>query len=404
MDDQLARTIGERVRAARVTNNQTQVVVAGLCGVTADYLYQIERGRKIPAVTVLMQLATVLRIPVAQLLDGPGDAQPRNHPAVDLGAMLQQALVSPFAGSEPPSLEDLHDRVRAAWQIWQESPRRYTELGVQLPGLIADTTLAQTHFRGGDMLSERRAAHLCATDLYALLRSFAKRVGRLDLALLVADRAVHAADAADDPRRLGVAQWNMAHVLLAQKEIDGAEDVAMRAADVLAVGPNDEDLAITALRGELILLGGVAAARRGDVWLARARLEEAAPLADRVGEQNVFWTAFGPTNVAMHAVSIEVEAGDAAEALRLAEHIDHARSPSIERRVAFLLEQARGYVQRKDFGGALALLRTAGREAPEDLAHRPLARELLAEVVRRGRRGVAADASDLVEQVGLSIG
>lgn len=402
--DQLARTIGARLRAARVANNQTQVVVAGLCGVTADYLYQIERGRKIPTVAVLTQLATVLHIPVAQLLDGPKDVRPSSQPAVDAGALLQQSLVSPVTGIEPPSLEDLHDRVRAAWRIWQESPRRYSELSIQLPGLIADATLAQRHFRGGDKLPERRAAQLCATDLYALLRSFAKRVGRLDLALLVADRAVQAAEAADDPRRLGVAQWNMAHVLLAQKEIDGAEDVAMRAADALALGTHDGDIAITALRGELTLLGGVAAARRGDVWRARERLEKAVPLADQVGEQNVFWTAFGPTNVAMHAVHIEVEAGDAAEALRLAERIDHSRSPSIERRVAFLLEQARGYVQRKDFGGALALLRTAGREAPEDLAHRPLARELLSEVVRRGRRGIAADASDLVAQVGLSIG
>lgn len=70
MDDQLAQMIGARVRAARVANKQTQVVIAGLCGITADYLYQIERGRKIPT-PVQTQLATVLHMPVAQFLDGP---------------------------------------------------------------------------------------------------------------------------------------------------------------------------------------------------------------------------------------------------------------------------------------------------------------------------------------------
>src|SRR6266567_2941493 len=40
--DELARVIGTRVRAARVGNRQTQTVVAGLAGITPDYLYQIE--------------------------------------------------------------------------------------------------------------------------------------------------------------------------------------------------------------------------------------------------------------------------------------------------------------------------------------------------------------------------
>jgi hypothetical protein len=43
----------------------------------------------------------------------------------------------------------------------------------------------------------------------------------------------------------------------------------------------------------------------------------------------------------MYAVTVEIEAGEVAEGLRLAEQIDHRRSPSIERRVAFLLDQAK---------------------------------------------------------------
>lgn len=33
-------------------NHQTQAVVAGLSGITTDYLYQIERGKKLPALPV----------------------------------------------------------------------------------------------------------------------------------------------------------------------------------------------------------------------------------------------------------------------------------------------------------------------------------------------------------------
>jgi hypothetical protein len=151
------------------------------------------------------------------------------------------------------------------------------------------------------------------------------------------------------------------------------------------------------------LLGAVASVRRGEVWTARERVRATLPLAERTGERNVSWTAFGPTNVAMYAVSIEVEAGEAAEALRLGERVDHDRSPSIERRVAFLLEEAKAYAQRREFASALVMLQTAKREAPEDVAYRPAAHRLLRSVIEHGRRGVAAEAARFAERVGLSI-
>jgi hypothetical protein len=154
----------------------------------------------------------------------------------------------------------------------------------------------------------------------------------------------------------------------------------------------------------LTLLGALASVRQGQVWTARERVRAVVPLAERTGERNVHWTAFGPTNVAMYAVSVEVEAGETAEALRLAERVDHDHSPLIERRVAFLIEQAKSYTQRRDYASALALLQAAGREAPEDVAHRPAARQLLRTVIHRGRRGIAAEAAQLADRVGLPVG
>lgn len=69
MDERLALVIGARVRAARAANHQTQVVVAGLSGITTDYLYQIEHGKKLPTIPVLAQLAQVLHVPLDSLLD-----------------------------------------------------------------------------------------------------------------------------------------------------------------------------------------------------------------------------------------------------------------------------------------------------------------------------------------------
>jgi transcriptional regulator with XRE-family HTH domain len=403
MDEQRARSIGVRVRAARAANRQTQVVVAGLAGITTDYLYQIERGKKLPTISVLADLAQVLNVPVSSLLDD-SPATPPQPCVADTGAALYRALTSPAEQQhDPPPLPTLDDQIRGAWRIWQTSALRYSMLGHLLPGLVADTELTRHRHQSAGSKSDQHAAQRCAVDLYGLLRTVAKRVGRLDLALLVADRAIRSAELADDAHRLAAARWNLAHVLLADGRPDGAEDVAMQAAGALTPLVSAGDIDAIALSGALTLLGAVASVRQGDVWQARQRIRAVAPLAKRTGERNVQWTVFGPTNVAMYAVSVEVEAGDATEGLRLAERVDHDRSPSIERRVAFLLEQAKGYTQRREFGNALVLLQAVGREAPEDAAYRPTARQLVQTVVQRGRRGVAAEAARLAQHVGVAI-
>jgi hypothetical protein len=165
----------------------------------------------------------------------------------------------------------------------------------------------------------------------------------------------------------------------------------------------DGDVRVAALYGSLLLLEAISTVRNGNAWKARDRVHQAAPLAAQTGETNAYWTAFGPTNVAMYAVSIEVESGEAVEGLRLARHIEHDRSPSIERRVAFLIDQAKGHGQRRDFASALALLNTAEREAPEDMRYRPAAHTALRHVVHRARGHVAAEASHLALRVGLPV-
>ncbi|WP_334666628.1 helix-turn-helix transcriptional regulator [Streptomyces cyaneofuscatus] len=49
--------VGERVRDRRRRLGRTQAVLAGLCGITTDYLSQIERGLKTPSGDVLARLA-----------------------------------------------------------------------------------------------------------------------------------------------------------------------------------------------------------------------------------------------------------------------------------------------------------------------------------------------------------
>jgi transcriptional regulator with XRE-family HTH domain len=95
MDEQLARAIGERVRARRTAGRRKKTVVAGLAGITADYMYQIEREIKLPTVAVLAKLAEVLGVPVADLLGQ--ELATSNRPSnTAAGEAIYRALTSPM--------------------------------------------------------------------------------------------------------------------------------------------------------------------------------------------------------------------------------------------------------------------------------------------------------------------
>lgn len=392
--------IGERLRFYRQAKGKTQAVVAGLAGVTEDYLSQIERGLKTPTISLLHRFSKILGVRVSELL---GESATENDETVQpVGNAVQQAMMSYPVTLDVPDLPSLRERVDSAWEIWQGSPRRYTEESRVLPALIVDVQTAQRAFTSPAQQQERRKAHRIGADLYFLLRTFTKRIGRVDLSLLAADRAVLAAEAADDPVRLAVAKWNLGHVLLAQGQPEGAEDVAIKAIEDLQRDTSADDDDAVAVAGALWLVSVVAAVRNNDPWAARDRLREKAwPAARQAGDGNVMWTVFGPTNVGLHAVSVEMETGEAAEALRLADDVDISASPSLERRTTFALEVARCYEQRRDDPGVFLHLMNAESSGPEDLRYNTLARDLVHGLLKRARPTYAPQVRALAERIDL---
>lgn len=393
MGDELARRVGQRVRFARQAKHQTQAVVAGLAAITTDYLYQIERGKKLPTLPVLLAIANALGMSASALL---GEDEPAATPIPrprEAARAIHQALTLPLPAVQPADSAALRDRIHAAWHAWQHSPQRYSEVSADLPKLIVDTELLTRRTDG------RGAAQVCAVELYGLVRTVAKRFGRTDSALLAADRAMRA-EQLDQPLPLAAGAWNMAHVLLADDQADSAEAVALQALERLRTAEATPDH--LALQGALLSVAAIASARLRQPWPARERLREADRLAKATGERNTAWTAFGPTNVAMHAVSLEMETGEAGEALRLAEHVQPPATLSIERRVAFLLDQAKGYGQRQDYGSALVAVQAASLEAPEDITYRPAAHRIVQAIVQRGRSTVARQGAALAARFGVS--
>ncbi|WP_031467795.1 helix-turn-helix domain-containing protein [Sciscionella sediminilitoris] len=395
MDEQLARQIGTRLRRYRRACGKTQPVVAELAGISSNYLYQLEQGKKAATVSVLLALAEVLDVSPATLLDDTAPAPPRATPSGVAGPTLHRAMTLPVPDETPPSIREVSARLDCAWQAWQRSPNRYSTVVGALSSLIVQVEQL-LHLEQPSRTSWR-----LASQTYGLARTVAKRIGRVDLALVAAERAQRAALACGEPLLLGVAAWNSAHATLAHGHAEVAEEIALTATEPITA---ENSLDAAAIYGSLMLVAAMAAVRRGRAWTARERLQDLAAIADRTGELNTGWTAFGPTNLAMHAVSVELEAGQPRQARKLAENIDPHQSVSIERRVAFLLEHARAHQLGNDHNATLVLLQAAAREAPEDVAARPFAREILHEVIHHGSRTTANEAAHLAERLTIPLG
>ncbi|MFF4257934.1 helix-turn-helix domain-containing protein [Streptomyces sp. NPDC001663] len=396
--------VGARVKYYRRRNgNRSQAAVAGLCGITERYLQQIEAGTKIPSARVLSRLASELGVPVAALLA----EEPVEHRPAPLTAAPTVARALMGCGMErdeaPLGTAELRERVNQAWRIWQSSRTRFSEAADILPDLIYDVEVAVRFHRTGSDAAERRELLQVAADLYGLLRSYCRRAGRLDLSLMVADRAIRAAEGADDPVRIAAAKWNLGHVLLSHDDpggVDEAKDVALSAVKQLRQAPTTTES--KAVEGALELVAVVSDARRHRWWEARQRLEQrAAPLARQVGEGNVQWTVFGPTNVEMHAMSIEMLAGEAAEGLRVADQIDTSRLPSRERQFTFGLELARCHDLRREDAAVLVHLLDLEEIAPEDLARSALARSMILDLHRRVRPTFRRQVTGLAQRLQL---
>lgn len=391
--------IGARIRRTREKAGRTQVAVAGLCGITEAYLSQIERGLKVPSVDVLMLLAHELHAPLASLLD---DQQTTPTVETSTAPSVADALMRmPAPDRVPPGAHVLRERVEGIWRIWQTSEARFSQAAAVLPALIHDTESALRTLRSAPHHEERREILRCAADLYGMLRSYCRRTGRVDLSLMVSDRARRAAEDADDPIRIAAAQWNLGHVLLADGNPESASDIAEDAINhVLTDGLSGDAVAMA---GALDLVAATSAVRAKQWGKARTRLDQkATPRAKQAGEGNVSWTVFGPTNVALHRLGVEMEAGETTEALRIADQVDIDGLPSLERQFTFKLQVAMCYAQRREDAAVLVHLLDLETLSAEDACHSPEVRDLVVQLQIRVRPTYRKQVTALADRLGVA--
>jgi hypothetical protein len=129
----------------------------------------------------------------------------------------------------PEPVAALRARVDAAWKTWHASPTRRSDVGAVLPALLVDCQNAAAAHEDAD----RRAAHAVLADAYHLAQHATVNAAEPELLWLVVERAMAAAQAADEPLVLAGAAWTVGMMLRVAGRMDEALSLVREAADLL---------------------------------------------------------------------------------------------------------------------------------------------------------------------------
>jgi len=216
-------------------------------------------------------------------------------------------------------------------------------------------------------------------------------------ALLAAERCGEAADQLGDPAALAVAAANRARVSAYTGAYRPARSVCDRAANAL-----ERHLAAPAaldLLGFLHLARSLHCAGTHDLATAQDHITEAATIAARTGESGAWDMAWGPRNVALWQMALQLDTGRAGESIETARTIKVDELPA-QRQVYFYMDLARGLADVDRGHDAVRMLLNADRVGPQHARSSTAARETAKSLLRKGEGGSALRG--LCERMGVA--
>ncbi|AUH41208.1 helix-turn-helix domain-containing protein [Streptomyces sp. CMB-StM0423] len=405
------RGIGRRIAYWRERRRLTQADFGALMGQSRRWVQDLESGARQadPRLSVLESAAHVLQVRMDVLLADEPNAECID--AVELATIrvtLQRYDVltgSPDPGLRPPLAPgELRRRVAHGWAAFQVG--HFASLGRVVPELLIEANRAAAQLEGDD----QRAAFRALSMTLQLIEAAGIKYGDTELAMTAAHRAVTAAERSENALIVGSAARRMSEAMTHHGQAPAAAAFAVAAADRLErTVPQRDDDGLSVL-GMLYLKAAMAAAAAiaNDTPTAVAATPElfdrAAEHADCLGrDDNRLWTAYGPTNVALHRVAAHVQLSEGADAIAVSETIPAAARDALprERRAHFLTDLALAYGQAGRREKAVDTLLAAEREAAEEVTCRPRTKQLVENLRLLGVGNAEGRLISLAKRCGL---
>ncbi|MER5889248.1 helix-turn-helix transcriptional regulator [Streptomyces sp. NPDC001941] len=386
-----ALEVGGRIAAIRQSKRMSQPVLARCAYLSLATVRAIEQGRRNPSDSALESIAAALGVDASRLASGYTGTEHRVH----LALPRMSASLAGFDFPQGPPARDAA-QLRAAvddalkWRL----AAQYGKLALAAPTLLTDTI---RHLHTATARDRPAAARFLATVARAA-DAVAYKHGARDLSARLIDLMRWACEHADDPLLTAHTAYVRTEVFFAARE-HRAGLQALEAA--LDEAPPAYGTATAAARGALHMRAAVVAARIPDHHAADTHLREARRLSETVGEGIYGGTAFGPSSVRIHELSLTVAMGQAhvSRALKIAANWSPPDDLPAERRSGFYIELSRAQLWAGRPQDAFESLKAARRVAPQHTREHPWARENAA-TLRRLRRSGAEELTAFAEWVG----
>lgn len=388
--------VGERIAFYRRRRGLTQRELGALAGRSEEWVSSVERRRReVRRLDVLTEVARALRVSLPDLLGQPvlmeDEDREDDVPAVRDALMAPRRLSRVLFAQDAQRGLDVQAVARYTEQVWfQYQGGRLGAVIAALPQLLRDAQVLEDDSDGArdGCAASARIHHLAATAL--------SKLGEADLAWIAAERAMAAAENADDPLVLASAARAGTHAFLANGRYNDALSLGTTAASWLRARMNANDPAALSLFGMLHLRTATAAARHDDRATATDLLGRARDAAEQLGQDANHWqTGFGPTNVELHRLSAALDLGDARMVVDQSPRVNTSGMP-IERKVARLLDLGRARSLVAEDEDALGDFLQAEELAPHLVRNSPAVREAVKTMHRRAPAARKTKASPLV--------
>jgi len=406
--------IGRRVAYWRSRRKMSQQVFADRLGKSKSWVDKVERGvRRLDKFSVIYEIADVLQVDVQLLLGKEPERRPDSVNCIDQveveeirAALERYDQISAFfqAPPAPLPLTEVRKAVSHAWLTYQHA--KYGVLARALPKLLRDAEATDTAYLGN--AEQADAAHLLG-QVYQIASSALRKLGEHELSWLAADRSIAVCQRAGDQLLAGIASHRIGSSLRALGRARPSLEVSVNIANRLATHDAVDGAGAPerlSVYGMLLLNGAMAAASIGDNATVRDLVSGANEAATELGgDFNHYWTCFGPTNVQLHKAAAAVELGEGRMAVETHENIDPIGFAALlpERRAHHFIDIARAYAQIGDIDKACELLLEGDRLAPSEIRCRPIAHEVLSDVLRRTRGAPAPPIAELAEHMGVGV-
>ncbi|MFG3001221.1 hypothetical protein [Streptomyces sp. NPDC048340] len=236
-----------------------------------------------------------------------------------------------------------------------------------LPGLIQEATTAAHADLGRDGWG-------LLASLYRTAYDVSSKLGYYDLAGLALARMDWAAERGSDAVVGGIYRYMRALTYLREGEYRTGERLVRLGLRTLAQAePSREREVVT---GQLHLGAAVMAGRSRDRGRSDGHLAEAERIAASTGEAvNVHWLAFGPTNVAVHRVSVLAELDEYGQATQAARGVTIPGDWPKSRKSHHYAELARSQMWTGDLDSSFQNLLRARKAAPQQARYHQTVRE-----------------------------